>query len=363
MRQFEWSGTHREVGMQHGDERRDEIAELIATLERNVEIRRHPSAEQLDLDGYVAALYRASRRFAPDIAEELEGIAAGSGIEISKIVFLNAFLDLVSLRHELSVDALLGCTSFAVAPPATDHEVFVGQNYDMEHFYRDFAGIHRISVKDKPTCQVFTFAGVVGCAGMNDAGIGLCINFLHTAEPAVGVLYPFLVRAALAQQRIGDAIGALTVATRAGGMHYLLADAGGILVSVETSSDNHDVVFAMDGVATHANHYCSNRLRMVDAMVGLPSYSSAIARRGSTLVRQHVSERSLRGKTGLTLDDLKQLCRSHVNYPYSVCFHGDESQQPTLRGYTIASLIFDLSGSRLHVSAGADHTEYQEIGL
>ncbi len=293
---------------------------------------------------------------------ELTGIASGSNKPVESIVLLNALLDLINLRHELFMVDPAGCTVVAVAPPATAGQVYLGQTYDLEEAYRPYVGYAVIKPKFGPKATIMTLAGVLGCTGVNEDGLGLAINHLHTSETSPGVMYPFVVRHVLAQRRIGDAIGAVTIARRASGMHYLVANKDGIIVSIETTSSGHEVVFADSGYLVHANHYCQIRFKASDLAVGIPSYSSTISRRGSTLVRQHVAENDVKAKLGeFGLSDLFSTLRSHTNHPFGICCHGDQAVSSMYRGSTITSFVFDLTADTIYASNGAGHSDFTPL--
>ena len=213
-----------------------------------------------------------------------------------------------------------------------------------------------------PAALVMTFAGVLGCVGFNAAGLGVGINFLEACDVGIGVLYPFIVRRLLSQVRVGDALGAVIVAPRASGMHYLIGDTHSLLASVEVSGMHHDVSLTTDGLIAHANHYTSPSMRRYDTMVGISARDTTVSRRGSTLVRQHIAETALRRGTGdIYKEYLMNLCRDHVNYPYSVCYHGNQDLPLEERSATVASLIMELRRKEIQINTGSVHPDVSTV--
>ncbi len=60
-----------------------------------------------------------------------------------------------------------------------------------------------------PASLVFSTVGCLGQIGMNEAGIAIGINNLTASNGKLGVTWPFVVRKALNQTSIGDALGAI----------------------------------------------------------------------------------------------------------------------------------------------------------
>ena len=260
---LEWSGSAFEIGCQRGESQRDAISELAAhvTSQQSAVVtcdgRRRPLRE------YLEELWHESSIYAPELAEELLGVAQGAKLPVMEVVALNAFLDLISVRPVSADRDLSGCTSLAAGPPCTaGNAVYLCQNFDVEDVYLPHVIVAKVVKTTGPAQLVMTLPGVLGCIGLNDEGLSLAINFIHANDVTTGVSFPFFVRTILAQRRIGDAIGAATVPTRACGIHYLMATPDGLIASVETSGTDYDVRFP-DSFSTHANHYRSEQMRSV----------------------------------------------------------------------------------------------------
>ena len=195
IRLLQLKGTPREIGRGHGEQYRDLIRQFLELLRENLEMRTRIKAGPKRIQDLVRKYWAYSTEYDLELEEEVEGIAEGSGLNIMDIMFLNAFLDLVNTRDGRIAATLLGCTSFGVSPEVTtDRWCYIGQNYEMEAFYKRFMILLEVNPLHKPSCLVYTYAGVVGCAGLNSAGIGLCINFLHPKDAGYGIVYPFIMR-------------------------------------------------------------------------------------------------------------------------------------------------------------------------
>lgn len=111
------SGTPAQIGEAHGEAAREKIKDhtdrfLELLLSRAVTV---PDEESLWSKW--SPQVSANERFAPDLVEEMRGIARGSGVSFERIFLLNSLLDLVSFYYADMAENF-GCTSFAVSRAA-----------------------------------------------------------------------------------------------------------------------------------------------------------------------------------------------------------------------------------------------------
>ncbi len=173
------------------------------------------------------------------------------------------------------------------------------------------------SFGSRPACGtetlVWTSAGILGCAGLHAAGIGVVINKVTPDDGRPGVPYPFIVRKILQQTRLSDALQAVLSAHRASGVHYLLSDASGIMASVETSATDARVLEPDEPVYVHTNHYLA------------PAMQAYETRRRSfnadSLYRHRRARDLVRGRLPLSTEDVMGILRDHAGGPGSICRH------------------------------------------
>jgi isopenicillin-N N-acyltransferase-like protein len=219
----------------------------------------------------------------------------------------------------------------------------VGQNYDMDDFYAPAAVILRIRPNDGPECVVYTSAGMLGCAGLNSAGIGCVINNLHANDSGPGLPYPAVVRRIMSATGIGAAISAALDAPRASGMNYIVADPNGEIYNLETTARRFDVFTPIDAPMAHANHYLSDRLkdqdrRPLDVM-------------GQSILRWGRATRLLRAHSSLDADTLRQILADQVNAPIGICrTPADINGEPW--GQTICGIVIEPHDSRISFTRG-----------
>jgi isopenicillin-N N-acyltransferase-like protein len=348
-------GTPAQMGEAHGEALRDVIR---AHAERHQEWLLAAVAMRLDEDG-LRALWTprlvANEATAPQLVEEMRGIARGSGVPFEKVFLLNSLLDVGSLRHPGCVTGMMGCTSFSLPEETGTGMTIIGQTYDLDYFRQEYDLVLRLNPRGGPQQVVFTLAGMVGCAGLNEAGVGVVINYLSASDGQPGKLHAVIVRQALSSTNLADAVTAPIVGPRAGGSHYLCADDSGNVVGVETTATRHSLFFADGRPYGHTNHYLSDPLKPME-VIRKASIGSSVARYAA--LRRYLQ------RTDLDRNALKEMTRSHDSFPRSICAHGQAHEEHDLKSRTVAAMVFSLNERRMEICRGcACEGEYQTISL
>jgi isopenicillin-N N-acyltransferase-like protein len=351
------SGTPAQIGAAHGEALRPKVREHA---ERFVEILLQTSAQRLSeeqLWSQWAGQVAANEREAPHLVEEMHGIARGAGVPFERVFLLNSLLDINSLRYFDLAAAFAGCSTFAVTAAADTGQALVGQTYDMSAYHQDYLALLRLRPVRGPRQLVFTFAGIVGAAGLNEAGIALNINYLSPTDVGLGRLHAVIVRQVLAAANFADAVAPAMIPPRAGGAHFLVAEADGTTVSIETTARRFRVFHPVGNAIGHTNHYLDEGLKELE-YIRPTSIGSSVARHAalSRFLRD-------RGAT-LTVEALKELTRNHTAYPRSICAHGCEADPAPLRSRTVAALVQVPADRVMHLCPGcACENEYHAVRL
>jgi Acyl-coenzyme A:6-aminopenicillanic acid acyl-transferase len=278
------------------------------------------------------------RDHAPFLWEELEGLSRGSGVPVSRLLILQARAEV--MRANKAAVPPLECTTFALAGHRTSGATtLIGQNVDLVPFVEDFGVVVRQYPKDAPAALLYTTAGLLGHNGLNEAGVGVCANFID--DPAGwgdGLPRYLLSRLALREESVEAARGAALAPPRAASRNLLIADDRGVLLDVEALRFQAAVLRGADGLLVHANHLEALEFRGYEK----PSENS-LARRARL--------EQLLGGVGrpLTVADLQDFYRDHANAPHSLCAH----PFPGRNLQTVVSVIGDLTNRELHAAKGA----------
>lgn len=211
------SGTHREIGLQHGRLLHAEIRALYdAYVIHGLVEHEHQSLERLT---------KVARHYEPFIPaglrDELHGIADGSGVPYENLLVMNTF-----------ADALLGksprfCS--AVAVHRADG-LLVGRNLDwVNHGIAHKSGVvFLLEPRGEERVLSVGWPGIAGVVtGMNDRGVVVTMNmaFSNDVEPnATPVL--LRIRDVLAHApNASSAVAAATSVPRTMAMNWMVADA------------------------------------------------------------------------------------------------------------------------------------------
>jgi len=294
-----------------------------------------------DARGYIADLLRetdfkaAIRRHAPDLLEEIEGVAEGAGRSPDEIYALQLLDEEWAYRARRAAGRTPPkCSSLAIAPEGGP--TWIGQNMDLGSYTDGHQAMLRIGRDgDKPAALVFTTAGMIGLMGVNDAGVGVCVNSLpQLPNAAEGVPVAFVLRRLLQTRSLDEASRLVLDLPHATNQHYVIAAPGGVRsfeVSAAGVVEHHPPdprrVF-------HTNH----PLAAPAAPEGPGAWENSEARLRS------LTERLADGAPGL--GEIKDALCSRDDPRHPVCRSGAGRD-----GFTTGSMISELSPG--HVASWA----------
>ena len=309
-------------------------------IERHLEAwTRHVVTETGCAPGAVedaAAPYaRPIQEHTPFLWEELDGMARGSGIPISRLLILQARAEVMRRNRPAPPE----CTTFALTGRRADGATLIGQNVDLVPFVAQFGVVIRQMPKGYPAALLYTSAGLLGHNGINEAGVGVVANNIE--DPAgwgEGLPRYLLTRLALRAESAEAARAAITAPPRAASRNFLLADAGGTLLDVEALRERAAVLHGSDGLLVHANHLEAAEFQ------GLEKASENSLRR-----LERLEELLQEAKAPLTVADVQRFYRDHEHAPHSLCAH----PFPGRNLETVTSVIGDLTNRELHATKGA----------
>jgi isopenicillin-N N-acyltransferase like protein len=346
------SGEPYALGYAHGQAYAKEIGELT---EERLRLSCDPfwtGGQKATPDEVVAlgaACVAELARFSPELMEEMQGMAAATGLGVNELVIMNGFTDFVDVvanpavlgvhrpqptAAEIDVEGH-GCTSFIIDPAAAaDGHGYLGQTWDMHASATPYVLLLDVRPKDGPALLTFTITGCVGMIGMNEHGIAVGINNLLAADGRIGVHWVYVVRKMLAQRTVDEALGVLRGARLSGAHNYLLLgpDGEGVLrgYNVEQMATRAHVT-PVETVFAHTNH-C-----LISAMTDVERPRKAVSQ-ASTQARYAQAAHFLGERAGrISVDDLMGLTRYHEGDELSVCAHVQEGYDVESSGACIMS--------------------------
>lgn len=335
------SGKPRERGRQYG--------ELAARqIEASIDFYRHAFTatsgvawEQIVQSA--AAWVDPATDYAPDLVEELRGIAEGSGRDFLELMAINARGEII---YDRSFSELVAgeCTTYAVLPEVSgDGHMYAGQNWDYLCGAIDSIIMLRVRSDDAPDIIMQIEAGQVGRHGANSAGIAMQVNGLggRYGFTGFGVPQPFVRRKVLQSWNMHDAMDRVFKAPQQIGANYLLGAREGFAISFETTPGERTAwLYPNDGVLVHGNHHEAHVPTgqpgpyvpmSVDSLYRVP-----LVQQGLQRVREHEDTHGAREAIARALQNVDFA-------PNAVCALPDNSLPYEKQWQTVAAAMVDLT--------------------
>jgi isopenicillin-N N-acyltransferase like protein len=334
-------------GLCHGRMARDQVVASLRTYRRL--FKDFVGIEWEDAKRIGLRYARPIGAYAPDLLEEIRGVAEGSGNDLAEILALNS-------RSEIALSARLvdGCTAFAAFGTATaGGDVLLCQNWDWRASQREAFVVLLIEREDRPAITMLTEAGIIGKIGFNSAGLGACLNAIVTDQVREdGVPLHVVLRRILDSRNLGDAIQAVGAAGIASAANFLIAQDRGGALDIEAVPSDFDVLLPDRDMICHTNHLRSLRLvavRDLGKMV-LPDSYPRLARVVRLLEERHGC---------LSEAEAYAILRDRDNGPDSICRREDPQDPEGKRLQTVFSVVMNLTRRQLSVTDGPpDAAEY-----
>ena len=173
---IEMEGTPFEMGYQHGSQAKDMIAHGMKMAHKTIVEDPWELLPQLDTKMTFEAMVDMALQslpyteaHAPDMVEEMRGIAEGSGFTFEEIFFLNCECDIWITLFPMVGEAALPTT---IAPPmavgsaaTADGGTYVGWNADTIDWFDTSSVILKGKPNDGLPFLCWNYAGVVGRPG------------------------------------------------------------------------------------------------------------------------------------------------------------------------------------------------------
>jgi isopenicillin-N N-acyltransferase-like protein len=322
----EAGGTSFQMGYQHGKQAEPIIRRYLAWISRLT----GKSLSELETNAVRFLPY--IKKFSPAYVDEIFGLAEGARISISQAV-------LCQVRAEASRTWDGGCTAFALTGAATAGGITLsGQNQDLESEYEEVAIVLKVRPGDgRPRAVMFTFAGQLGYAGMNQHGVSNFVNALYNYRWRPGLSYYPIRRVLLEQRSVDDCVSLLRATRACSAANLVLADSGGRITDVECRPEGVAVYpDSNPAVRLHTNHYVTREFQRFED--GTLPDSVPRLQRVRELVAQHWGR--------ITVDTMKQILSDHAGEAAGICRHG------AVNMHSISGYIAEPSNGVLHVRRG-----------
>ena len=363
-----------ERGHQYGAAVPHLIAHSIASYARLFAYRRG-----LDWDdsqaaalGYLPLL----REVAPDLLDEMRGIADGAGRQLGEIVALNVRTELMAgvgsgVIHPGWPDARARnraagvpahpddaapasgaapiddgeCTTAAAQPTATaPGATILAQTWDWAGDQRAACILLYICAPGEPEILTMTEAGIVAKIGLNSAGLAVGLNLLRSEIDGrdVGMPVHVLLRKMLQASSFAQARALADLAPAGGSSCVTLASANGDLVSLEITPAGVAELLPQGGLLAHTNHCLDAGAASGECPIN-PALTTTRDRYGRAWDLLHTGR-------ALGIADFQAILRDHHGDPRCICRHPDPRLAPVDRGESVCGIVIDLGARVMHVA-------------
>lgn len=331
------SGTAYEIGFTHGSQ----IPRRIRVAIENYKALFLETAEAdwPESKRRAATYLPALEKNEPDLVEEMKGIAdgAGEGVDFLDILALN-------LRSEISLTNYSdGCTSI-VTQNADTSEVYAAQNWDWVGEAGRSTVFFDIKKTGKPRIRMMGEAGILAKFGLNEAGVGLCMNAIRCGTVAKDHLPVHLaMRRILECQSFDEAFAMLSKKGIASCANLLMADKSGKIATIECTPKGLAPIYPDEGAWTtfHTNHLWSPNVP-----AGIKDHPSANS--FSRLERIRTLSKGQRANAA----KIREWLSDEVGTPVSICRSTPPGTKGIERMETLATVIIDLKEMKAEVSFG-----------
>lgn len=312
---LEVKGNHLDLGFAIGHRFKKEIQERIKSRKKNI-----PSYEQYlkKVDAY----YQVTKKYLPEIIEELEAMSKGSGVPVNDLFFhncreiYNLFINTSENDH---------CTTVV---SQKNNSVLVGHNEDWILEGIDDLYILKANLGETSILGLANNTLLPGDVAMtNSHGLVQCINELNS-ESKLGVPKNFVARAVMDCENIDEAINLIKSLPLASGFNHVLVQKNRI-VNVEMAGSKISIDSINKNTFVHTNHFLSPDLKNIETF-----------RSKSSEIRYHKATKLLKNS------------QHNIKNIFSLLSDTSENCESICRDETIASLVFSPQDNELWICRG-----------
>ena len=357
-----FSGRGHELGLQHGNELKNEIRDIIAAWKKSASNSLNKDADEIIKEFFEYADFDGSiKKWTPELYEEIRGIAEGSGQPFNDIMILNlldefwVYIDNINNHH---------CSGMGV-PARKGKPSYISQNMDLETYTDGFQVLMRLQrTKDSPEQLILTHPGLILLNGLNEEGIGACFNTLMQLEAnATGLPVAFVGRRILNSTDKDDLLQFIQTVNHASGQNYII----GIRNEVYDFEASASKVVRFDpknenGTIYHTNHPIVNDNVKPWFREFNPNAEEGLQLSGTNShLRLKAVESRLKARKEIDVNLLKETLRSKDDANNPVC----RTNNGNGRAFTFASTIMTLSKNpRIEILAGPpDESNYITVSF
>jgi len=338
-------GTHYEIGQQIGVAFDYLIKKYINIIIGSLSLSLKTTKSRVSL--FIPSI----KKHCPHLMEEIRGMADGAGISLEEALIPN-------IRSGINLDFVGGCSAYVIGKKVTaDGKVLIGQNQDLPPQMQELGVVLHLAPEGENQILMWTFAGLLGYHGINDAGLAFFANSLpqppqYTPYLPEEIQPGYLTKRLMLENQSIDGVLNLfdkfnPYPSPFGPANYVMCDRHRI-VDIELGAGEYALINDQGkGYIAHTNHYISDKLAYLNryTLPSLPRTPHEV----DSIPRLKRFNKLLEDQTELlNLENLKIILRDHYNYPRSICRHSSENGNCV----TVVSIIAEPERKRMHLCPG-----------
>lgn len=362
LKEFTFTGSAYNLGLQHGEALKEEIGSLVEVWKIQTLFALGKDADVVIQEFFdYADFIPAINKWTPDLLEEIRGIADGSGQHFNDIFILNlldefwVYIDDLNNHH---------CSAMGVSAN-NGHPGYISQNMDLENYTDGYQILIRLKQNENsPEQLILSYPGLIALNGLNENGVGVCVNTLMQLKAAsTGLPVAFVIRKILSLTKKEEILSFVQNVDHASGQNYLIGIRGDIydfeasatqVVRYNPKNDN--------GSIYHTNHPVVNDDMKPWYSNFHPKNNEALNKTFSNSHRRFVSAQTrLAAQPQIDEEILKSALRAKDDKNNPVCRTNNKDG----RGFTFASVIITFTEQpSIQIIAGPpDESEYKRYSF
>lgn len=349
----------RERGRAHGEHFADAVRALLErwgdTLEGGYGVDRRRYVELFCAE---TRYEQATRRWAPRILEEIEGIAEASGSDYRTLWAFQHVNEEFELAPRFARVAPAGeACSTIVVPRHGERPALLAQNLDLARYLDGFQVLLRVNCDDSDgEIMMLSVPGMLSLMGMNSYGFAVCDNTLtQLRTDPEGVPIYALYRLLLESRSLEEARGIIEKLPHAVGLNWVMGDPDGVAMLERSAEQTIPYGPASNTtIAYHTNHplKCNDWQSKFAGGAPPPPARSSYLRFAALHQRLHGASPET-----LSVQALKDVLSSQDDPGYPVSRGGGLNTEDQHIGFTLACNVFELHrGDPIwHLAPGPPH--------
>ena len=326
-------GTPKELGYQHGSKCKSRIEKNISFYENLFNL------EKSKIKRLSANYKEKILAFNPKYCEEIDAIAEGADVEPFWIYALNSRTEIINR----SVDE---CTAVYFK-----NSSLLGQNWDWLKESEELAIVLKMKLPNRTKILTMTEPGIIGKIGLNNHGLGVCLNYLHIDKDSSGVPVHILLRNVLESRTIEEATRSIDPYNKGTSSNLLIGDKSGNYLDVELAMEQTFFYPTKNPIFIHTNHYLAE------------GFDNSVEEFAGSMSRFERASGIAKNLSGMTRDEMKMILLDNSDPELPICRKYSFVEDFGNLG-TVTSVVMDLRRKTLSLTQGNPfENEFKRIRL